>query len=283
MIGEMNLETVLQDLHGVTGCRISILDPMCAELEACPHAHTDFCRLIRRAPALCGGCSLYGKRLYSLCRGESIRSVHCPFGLLEVVAPLYYGGALAGYLVMGEALDASVDRETLIRELITQDEDHAVGEDEWRRAVEALPVIERERFEGYIGVMKISAAYITSSAILHPSEQDLPHQVKQYISRHYAERFTLNELCEALGCSRSTVSLAFRNTYGTTIFTCLNEVRMSHARRLLLESNLPIRAIAQECGFPEQGYFTKVFTAETGMSPSEFRHRVRDSEREWHS
>lgn len=280
MIGEMTLDTVLQDLHGVTGCRVSILDPMFTELEACPHVHTEFCRLIRRSPALCGSCCLYGRELYSLCRSESLRTVHCPFGLLETVAPLYYGGTLAGYLVMGEVLDESTDREALLETLMTQEEFRG-REDELRRAVAELPSMSRERFENFVGVMKISAAYITSSSILHPAEQDLPHQVKQYISRHYAEHFSLHDLCVALGCSRSTVSLVFRKTYGTTVFTCLNEVRMSHARRLLVETNQPIRAIAQECGFSEQGYFTKVFVDENGMSPTEFRRRVRDTEGEW--
>ena len=67
----------------------------------------------------------------------------------------------------------------------------------------------------------------------------------------------------------------FRAAYGTTIGKYLTDVRIGRAERLLAETDRPIREISAECGFADQGYFTKVFSAARGQSPTDFRRRVR--------
>ena len=44
--------------------------------------------------------------------------------------------------------------------------------------------------------------------------------------------------------------------------------------RLFTFTDCSVREIAQECGFSDQGYFTKVFSASTGFSPTEFRRKM---------
>ena len=51
------------------------------------------------------------------------------------------------------------------------------------------------------------------------------------------------------------------------------ELRVQKARKLLLETDLPLLDICTECGFQDQSYFIKTFRERTGISPARFRKR----------
>ncbi len=57
-----------------------------------------------------------------------------------------------------------------------------------------------------------------------------------------------------------------------TINQYLRQVRICHAQYLLQHSRLLIGEIAMQCGFEDSNYFSVVFTRETGMTPSQWRH-----------
>jgi AraC-like DNA-binding protein len=46
---------------------------------------------------------------------------------------------------------------------------------------------------------------------------------------------------------------------------------MYEARRLLLDTDMPAREIAEHLGFSSAAYFTRAFTQATGRTPSDFR------------
>ncbi|MDE6898243.1 MAG: helix-turn-helix transcriptional regulator, partial [Lawsonibacter sp.] len=51
--------------------------------------------------------------------------------------------------------------------------------------------------------------------------------------------------------------------------------RINAAKRLLLQSNMPISAVAEEVGISDYNYFSKVFRSMTGTTPSAFRKELR--------
>ena len=57
-----------------------------------------------------------------------------------------------------------------------------------------------------------------------------------------------------------------------------NQVRIEKAKRLLLKTSHPIVNIGAEIGFNNRQHFCKVFSAFTGMSPSEYRKQQKESE-----
>jgi AraC-like DNA-binding protein len=61
---------------------------------------------------------------------------------------------------------------------------------------------------------------------------------------------------------------------GFTVGDDLTKVRVDRAKRLLDESEYPISQIAQEVGFSDQSYFTKVFKKLEQCTPREFRQNV---------
>jgi len=87
--------------------------------------------------------------------------------------------------------------------------------------------------------------------------------------------FLLEQFCEQNQCSERTLRQQFRTQTGMTINNYLRQLRICHAQYLLQHSELMIGEIATRCGFEDSNYFSVVFTRETGVAPSQWRHRSR--------
>ncbi len=276
MKNEIDLETVLRELYTVSGCRISIHDSEYAEIAAYPQEKSPFCRLIQTDPNAYLACLRADAEALSRVRASEEPYIYrCRFGLYEAVAPLYHSGVLTGYLMMGQIADrAPHAREDIFRRALEKRGSGTWTEEELRRAVWELLETDSERFRSFVGIMTICAEYITLSGRMNLPVRELAYMIRVHLNQNYNRRITLNELCRSFRCSKSTLMNTFRAAYGVTIGKYLTDVRIGHARRMLTDTDCSVREIAQECGFSDQGYFTKVFSASTGFSPTEFRRKM---------
>ena len=51
-------------------------------------------------------------------------------------------------------------------------------------------------------------------------------------------------------------------------------LRMNHARRLMTQTDLAVREIAEAVGYPDQLYFSRLFKKRTGFPPSTYRRNL---------
>ena len=94
---------------------------------------------------------------------------------------------------------------------------------------------------------------------------------KAFVDTHYAERIGNQSVAKALGYHPYYLNARFGESTGMTLQHYIEQVRLGHAKRLLIESAEPIRAIAQSCGFVDPAYFSKFFLRHTGMLPKDYR------------
>ena len=99
------------------------------------------------------------------------------------------------------------------------------------------------------------------------------NEIQQYLDVHFAEKISLDDLAEKFFISKFHLSREFKKRTGSTIGNYLTARRVSLAKKRLRFSNLPLDAIAAECGFADAGYFVKVFKNAEGMTPGEYRNR----------
>ena len=92
-----------------------------------------------------------------------------------------------------------------------------------------------------------------------------------FISSHYSEPLTLEEVADYVHLSPPYFSTLFKQNCGTTFKDYLNLVRIEESKRLLSHTNYPILDIAVAVGFEDQSYFTKVFKKHTGLTPKQYR------------
>ena len=85
----------------------------------------------------------------------------------------------------------------------------------------------------------------------------------------------LNASCIAakLGMQLSSFSRAFHKRFGTTVTEYITGVRLKRAEFMLRKTSLPVKEIAESCGFSSANYFAKVFQGRYGTSPQQYRQK----------
>lgn len=91
-----------------------------------------------------------------------------------------------------------------------------------------------------------------------------------------ADRWTLDLLSQAAGCSRSTLVSRFRNVMGVSPLAFVTSYRLDLAAKLLRQRDLPLARVAEKVGFASESSFSKVFKRRHGRSPSPFRSNTED-------
>lgn len=95
-------------------------------------------------------------------------------------------------------------------------------------------------------------------------------EIRAYIDRHFADALTLDRLARTFFVSKEYLSKAFKQEFGQTLTDYIQSVRMQKARCWILEG-IPIRVVAEMCGYDELGYFYRVFKKQFGIAPGELR------------
>lgn len=101
-------------------------------------------------------------------------------------------------------------------------------------------------------------------------KESLQH-IKLYLEEHYKERITLDGLAGQFYLNKFYLARTFKEQFGTTVFGCLDQIRVTNAKRLLRFSDLTVEAVGQEVGIGEPGYFSRVFKKVEGIAPIEYR------------
>ncbi len=96
-----------------------------------------------------------------------------------------------------------------------------------------------------------------------------------YMEQAYDQEITRELLAGIAGMSPGYYSSVFRKEMGRSPMDMLAEIRMEHAKRLLLTSDYPLRQIAQAVGYSSEFYFSSRFKQVTGLSPSSYVQRNR--------
>ncbi len=94
--------------------------------------------------------------------------------------------------------------------------------------------------------------------------------IKRYISLHYKDEISLNEISEILHVSRSYLSTLFKKNVGVSFTDYLIDFRLNRALEIYQEKKLPLTIVAELVGYQNYSQFSKIFKKRKGMSPREF-------------
>lgn len=95
--------------------------------------------------------------------------------------------------------------------------------------------------------------------------------VCEYVQKNAAKKITLNETAQLVHLSESAFCKFFKRLTGKTFSDYVNEVRIGHSCRLLIETDMPIAEVAWQSGFESLTYFNRVFLKKKKIRPKEFR------------
>jgi len=94
----------------------------------------------------------------------------------------------------------------------------------------------------------------------------------RFIHESSTEAIGVPEVAAAAGISRRTLENRVRTRLSLSVLELIHSIRLRHARRLLVESDLSITELAHRSGFSSLRQFELVFTRFMGTTPTSFRH-----------
>jgi AraC-like DNA-binding protein len=117
---------------------------------------------------------------------------------------------------------------------------------------------------------ELGAGSAPSSAELSP-DQEIIGKINSYIHDHLNMPFTLRDVGKHCALSVSGMSLHFKKSMGMSLGHYIRAVRINHAMKLLIQTDLTVSEIAYQSGFTSPAIFCRAFKQKTGNSALTFR------------
>lgn len=114
-----------------------------------------------------------------------------------------------------------------------------------------------------------------SAALALQAAEDKFGALHEWISSHLADDLSLAVLADQAGMSERSFSRHYAEATGQTPARAIERLRVEAARRLLLESRLPIKRIAQRCGLGSEETLRRSFLRLLAVTPQDYRARFR--------
>ena len=95
--------------------------------------------------------------------------------------------------------------------------------------------------------------------------------ITKYLQNHLQEDVSLNVLAQEFHLNAQYISQLFKSEIGVGFLTYLTNIRIEHAKKLLLSTDDAISDKSDQCGYNDYRVFTKVFKKKEGITPSQFR------------
>lgn len=95
--------------------------------------------------------------------------------------------------------------------------------------------------------------------------------VRRYLDEHVGQIVGIQELSELIYRSPDYLIKHFKKEIGMTPYQYLLKRKMTIAERLLRDTVLPIKEVAEHVGYEDAHYFSGLFKKEKGIAPRQFR------------
>jgi AraC family transcriptional regulator len=96
-------------------------------------------------------------------------------------------------------------------------------------------------------------------------------RVKRYIETHLSQRLNVSELAALVHLSDSHFARASKTSLGCSPHAYVIQQRIEFAKRLVLETDLPLSQVALESGLADQAHLSRLYRRFFGATPSASR------------
>jgi len=121
--------------------------------------------------------------------------------------------------------------------------------------------------DNYVNLILLQLREITEENNMSPYLSDM----LDYISNHYTERITLQDVANSVSLTPSYCCYLFKKELNTTIYDVIMKERILMAQNLIISTKDRLQDIGVQCGFNDYSHFSKYFKKVTGYLPSEYK------------
>ena len=97
----------------------------------------------------------------------------------------------------------------------------------------------------------------------------------EFIRAHANRQITVEDVAEAVSLGRRALERRFRAELNRTILEEIHRAHVEHARMLLVETDLPMPAVAGESGLTDEKHLRRLFVRQFGQTPGSYRRLFR--------
>jgi AraC-like DNA-binding protein len=118
--------------------------------------------------------------------------------------------------------------------------------------------------------MKMLSDFTLSNEKFHYNSRRI-EKVFEFMNSNYNKQVTLAEVARIANMPEASFSRFIKKRTGKTFIDSLNEIRLGHASRMLIDSTTTVAEIAYKCGFNNISNFNRIFKRKKLCIPKEFR------------
>ncbi len=112
-----------------------------------------------------------------------------------------------------------------------------------------------------------------TSLLQSSGNERIVDSIIQYINEHYCDDLSIAMLSEQFNLSSNHITNLLKQELGIRYNDYITQLRLEHAKELLITTNLSVKNITSACGYYSQSHFTKLFVEKEGCTPIEYRKR----------
>lgn len=105
-------------------------------------------------------------------------------------------------------------------------------------------------------------------------KKSIAMSIKEYVDEHYAENIHRDCLTDVFFLDPNYASKIFKKEMGISFKDYIIQKRIDTAKDLLQNTNLPVNTVANNVGYDNYSYFSRIFKKVTDMTPIEYRNKA---------
>ena len=274
-----SLEELIEDFYQISGIRLDIVDSRFRTvLVESGGSLQEFCTLVHTSENCLKTCLASDKKAFLAAEKSGKTHVYtCPFGITEVMVPIWDGMKIEGYLFVSFGTREN-ERANAARKACA-----AVGcpEEKCLAALRTMPQYNEKTLKANLDFVELLAQHIGGHHLLETAKPTTGELIKRCID-NADRKITLAELGKTLHRSTVTLTQCFRKEFGMSIMDYVAERRLENACRMLAETTDTVEEVAFRCGYGSAEYFSRCFTKVYGIPPRLWAKRARQPRRELH-
>ena len=265
------LSELLNNLQLLTGIWVNIFDAEGKDIRLFGNASA-FCQRIQADPEGRRRCEDCDARAVEKCAalGRAYQ-YRCHAGLKEIVVPIYDQGVPIAYMVFGQLLDDTPQKqqwEATVKTLGWYGGDML----ELKDAFGQIRQYSEREIKAFTEILEALTHYVLLEGMIHSAQYTDQQKLEMYIDQHYMEKLSLKQISRDLNMGTTKLCAVAKKLSGDgSVTRLISQRRVQAAKRLLLREDIPISSVAERVGFSDYNYFTKIFKTIEGVTPSAYR------------
>jgi AraC family transcriptional regulator, transcriptional activator of the genes for pyochelin and ferripyochelin receptors len=102
-------------------------------------------------------------------------------------------------------------------------------------------------------------------------DEEIFFEIRKYLDDHFKEEMSLRSLSRMFGVNEFKLKKGFKTLFQSTVFDYIHELKMMHARTLLLDEKMLVNEVAGTIGYKNANHFSTAFKRKFGISPTSLK------------